>query len=170
MSNEELTVFKSKVMNMLVQYLTGIMKNNISDAEHFIKEQPKEYALSIINEMNKKNCKKMFDELNISDININKTTDNNNEYIYDVSVTLKYLDYVLDSNFNVVSGTDNRRIEKKINLKVVKKKNVTEADVYRCPGCGHSVNINESGKCQHCGAIFNLEDYDYQILEIEKVL
>ena len=36
----------------------------------------------------------------------------------------------------------------------------------KCPAYGANMNINQSGKCEYCGAIFNTEDYDWGITKI----
>ena len=160
--------FDSKVMNMVVQYFTGIMKNDLEDVKHFIKEQPVEYAMEIINDMKSKNRRQMFDELNIRNIKITNTSEDDNNYIYDVSLDARYLDYQIDlDSGEVISGNNNDRIMKTYYLKVIKNKNAKEQGIIRrCPGCGSSLDVNYSGKCPYCGAIYNQEDYDYQILEI----
>ena len=160
--------FKSKVTNIFIQYLTCIMKNDLSDVEHFIKEQPKEYANSIITNMINHNRRQMYDELNVSNINMTNKEETDKEVVYSISLLAKYLDYQLDlSNGNIVAGTDDHRIERTYYLKIVKKIDTKEeTNIKRCPGCGHSLDVNYSGKCEYCGRIFNQEDYDYQLLEI----
>ena len=51
----------------------------------------------------------------------------------------------------------------------LEKKKITKSDklVKKCPGCGASISVNTSGKCEYCGTIFNLEDYDYVIVRID---
>jgi len=36
-----------------------------------------------------------------------------------------------------------------------------------CPNCGGAVDINQSAKCTHCGAILNARDYNWTIVEIK---
>ena len=160
--------FDSKVMNMVVQYFTGIMKNDLEDVKHFIKEQPTNYGMNIINDMKSKNRRQMFDELNIRNIKINNTSEDDNNYIYDVSLEARYLDYQIDlDSGEIVSGNDDDRILKVYNLKIIKSKNAKEQGIIRrCPGCGASLDVNYSGKCPYCGSIYNQEEFDYQILEI----
>ncbi|MBR6137290.1 MAG: hypothetical protein IKQ06_03955 [Bacilli bacterium] len=162
------TDFDTKVTNILVQYLTGIMKNDISPVYHFLKRQPKEYAESIITSMKDKNRRKMFDELNISNIIITDTREENNNTIYDVVVDVKYMDYEMDINTGKVSGNNHKRILKKFKLKIIKCLNTRKQDhIRRCPSCGHSLDVSANGKCEYCNTIYNQEDYDYQILEIK---
>lgn len=167
MISEEL---KSKIVNMLVSYFTAIMKNNMDEVKHFIKEQPLLYGNKIVEEMSSKNARKMYDELNISNINLIKEEQKDDSTILTVSVLVKYLDYVMDIDTgNVLSGNNNYRIEKNYKLELIKKNNTKESSIInRCPGCNHSLDINASGKCPYCGAIFNQEDYDYQILTISE--
>ncbi len=160
--------FNSKVINMVVQFFTCIMKNNLDDVRHFLKEQPISYGQSIIDNMTKLNRRQMYDELNIRNVNINNTSEDDNNYIYDISLEARYLDYQMDiDSGKIVSGNDNQRVMKTYNLKIIKSKNTSEQGmIRRCPGCGASLDVNYSGKCPYCGAIYNQEDYDYQILEI----
>jgi len=162
--------FKSKITNMFIQYLTGIMKNNIDEVKHFLKEQPISYANNIIKNMISLNRRQMYDELNVSQINITKTENIEDNTIYTISLLAKYLDYQLDlNNGNLVSGNNNRRIEKTYFLKIIKNNNAKEQGlIRRCPSCGHSIDVNYNGKCEYCGTIYNQEDYDYQILEVSE--
>ena len=168
MENFDKELFESKVINMVVQYFTAIMKNDLEDVKHFIKEQPLEYGMSIVNDMKEKNRRQMFDELNVRNINILSTSEDDNNYIYDISLEARYLDYQLDLDTGEkVSGDDQNRIMKEYELKIIKSKNAKEqSNIRRCPGCGASLDVNYSGKCPYCGSIYNQEDYDYQILEI----
>ena len=105
MISEEL---KSKIVNMLVSYFTAIMKNNMDEVKHFIKEQPLLYGTKIVEEMSSKNARKMYDELNISNINLIKEEQKDDATILTVSVLVKYLDYVMDIDTgNVLSGNNN---------------------------------------------------------------
>ena len=167
MINEEL---KSKIVNMLVSYFTAIMKNNMDEVKHFIKEQPLSYGNKIVEEMKLKNARKMYDELNISNINLVKEEKKEDSTVLTIQVLVKYLDYVMDIDTGkVLSGNDNYRIEKYYKVELIKRNDTKESSIInRCPGCSHSLDINASGKCPYCGAIFNQEDYDYQILTISE--
>ncbi len=168
MENFDENMFTSKVINMVVQYFTAIMKNDLEDVKHFIKEQPLEYGMSIVNDMKNKNRRQMYDELNVRNVVVHNTSEDDNNYIYDISLEARYLDYQLDlDSGNKVAGNDQRRILRTYELKIIKSKNAKEqGNIRRCPGCGSSLDVNYSGKCPYCGSIYNQEDYDYQILEI----
>lgn len=168
MENFDEGMFTSKVINMVVQYFTAIMKNDLEDVKHFLKEQPLEYGMNIVNDMKSKNRRQMFDELNVRNVVIRNKSEDDNNYIYDITLEARYLDYQLDlSSGEKVSGNDQDRVMKKYELKIIKSKDAKEqGNIRRCPGCGASLDVNYSGKCPYCGAIYNQEDYDYQILEI----
>ena len=40
--------------------------------------------------------------------------------------------------------------------------------VRKCPTCGASMNINNSGECEYCHSIYNQEDYDWVLTKLEK--
>ena len=78
------------------------------------------------------------------------------------------MDYVIDMNTGAtIEGDDTRRIEKR-NILVFEKKIDSKniGIVRRCPGCGASMSVNTSGKCEYCGTIFNQEDYDYILVKL----
>jgi hypothetical protein len=78
------------------------------------------------------------------------------------------MDYVLKKDSgNFVSGNNNFRIEKSYILVFRKKRAFLEQGAVRkCPGCGASISVNTSGKCDYCGSTYNLEDYDYILSSI----
>ena len=51
MNEFEKASFRKKVSNMFIQYLIAISKWNIDDVLHFIKEQPRQYAEHIIDNL-----------------------------------------------------------------------------------------------------------------------
>ena len=61
-------------------------------------------------------------------------------------------------SFSLLSNLE-KRFEKKLNTKDF-------GIVRKCPGCGASINVNNTGKCEYCDTIFNLDDYDYILVSI----
>lgn len=169
MNNFNETDFKTKVTNMIIQYFTCIMKNDLSNCIHFLKEQPINYATNIINKMLSTNRIKMYDELNISNIIIKNIEINEINTTYNIDVDIKYIDYMINLTNGEIIGNKDNRITKIYHLKVTKNNNTKENSIiYRCPSCGNSLDINYNGKCPYCSSIFNQEDYGYQILEIKE--
>ena len=77
------------------------------------------------------------------------------------------MDYFIDSDGNYVSGINDHRIEKLNRLTFMKKIDGRNAGIVRkCPACGSSIDVNNNGKCNYCGAIYNNEDYDYVLSNI----
>lgn len=79
------------------------------------------------------------------------------------------MNYIINLNDgSYVSGNNNSRIQVDYMLTFTKKVNVMKQGIARkCPGCGAPMNINESGKCEYCGAIYNLDDYDWILTKLE---
>ena len=73
----------------------------------------------------------------------------------------------LDSG-DVISGNDQSRIQVDYMLTFIKRKDAdTQGIVRKCPGCGATLNVNDSGKCNYCGSIYNQEDYDWILSELK---
>lgn len=162
-------MFKTKVDNIFVKLFTSIMKGDLSDVDHFISDEVKNKYMTYINGLKSKNERQIYDELNVKDTKILSRKELEDKEVIEVEIISRYMDYIIDIDTGeTVKGDDTRRIEKR-NVLVFEKKNNTKDIklVRKCPGCGASISVNTSGKCEYCGTIYNLEDYDYILTDIQ---
>jgi len=162
-------MFKTKVDNIFVKLYTSIMKMDLSDVDHFIGDTLYKELQSKIDNLKSSNRMQMYDEINVKNTSIISRNIVDDKEVIEVEIISRYMDYIVDiDSGDVISGDDTRRIEKR-NILVFEKK-VTTKDigiVRRCPGCGASISVNTSGKCEYCDSIFNQEDYDYVLVSID---
>ena len=161
-------MFKTKVDNIFVKVYTSIMKQNLEDVSHFIGDTLEEELQTKINNLKSQNKRQMYDELNVKDTRILNRYIEDDKEIVEVELISRYMDYIIDIDTgDLLSGDDTRRIEKTNILRFEKKLDTKEIGIVRkCPGCGVSISVNTSGKCDYCGATFNQEDYDYILMSI----
>lgn len=162
-------MFKTKVDNIFVKLFTSIMKGDLSDVDHYISDEVKNKYMTYINELKSRNERQMYDELNVKDTKILSRKELEDKEVIEVEIISRYMDYIIDIDTGeTIKGDDTRRIEKR-NILVFEKKNDTKDIklVRKCPGCGASISVNTSGKCDYCGTIYNLEDYDYILTDIQ---
>lgn len=161
-------MFKTKVDNIFVKIYTCIMKQDLSDVAHFINDELESELENKINNLKNQNKRQMYDELNVKNTNILSRNIQNDKEIVKVEIISRYMDYIIDKDTgNTISGDDTRRVEKRNILVFEKKLNTKEIGlVRRCPGCGASISVNTSGKCEYCDTIFNQEDYDYVLIKL----
>ena len=165
-------MFLSKVDNVFVKIFTAVMLDELDDVKHFMSD--KIYLDLKNNNINLNNLgqRQMYDEINVKSSRIDSINQDGDSYIIEVSLDARYMDYIIDLNSGEkVFGDDTRRIE--VPYKLIFKKDINSSNqgmVRRCPGCGHPMDINDSGKCDYCGTIYNLEEYDFILDSIEKRL
>ena len=161
-------MFKTKVDNIFVKLYTCIMKGNLTDVRHFISEELYNNYIKKINELISHNKRQMYDEINVKNTMIINRKILEDKEIIDVEIVSRYMDYIIDINTgDLISGDDTRRIERRNILRFEKKLNTKDFGIVRkCPGCGASINVNNTGKCEYCDTIFNLDDYDYILVSI----
>lgn len=161
-------MFKTKVDNIFVKVYTSIMKQNLEDVSHFIGDSLEEELQTKINNLKSQNKRQMYDELNVKDTRILNRYIEDDKEIVEVELISRYMDYIIDIDTgDLLSGDDTRRIEKTNILRFEKKLDTKEIGIVRkCPGCGVSISVNTSGKCDYCDATFNQEDYDYILMSI----
>lgn len=161
-------MFKTKVDNIFVKLYTCIMKGDLTDVRHFISEELYKNYINKINELISHNKRQMYDEINVKNTMIINRKILEDKEIIDVEIVSRYMDYIIDINTgDLISGDDTRRIERRNILRFEKKLNTKDFGIVRkCPGCGASINVNNTGKCEYCDTIFNLDDYDYILVSI----
>ena len=161
-------MFKTKVDNIFVKLYTAEMKQDLSDVIHFINDDVRDMFQNRIDENKRLNRRQMYDEINVKSTNIIDRCITDDKEIVEAQIISRYMDYVIDMNTGAtIEGDDTRRIEKR-NILVFEKKIDSKniGIVRRCPGCGASMSVNTSGKCEYCGTIFNQEDYDYILVKL----
>ena len=165
------TVFIANVNNMFIKFFTNIMLDTLPEVKHFVSDEVYEYGVSLIEAAKKQRCRQMFDELNVKDTIIESIEATDNEYVINVILHSRYMDYIISlDDGSYVSGNNTSRKQVNYNL-ILKKKRVAKQKgiVRKCPSCGASINVNASGKCKYCGTIFNQEDYDWIITSLKEL-
>lgn len=148
-------MFKTKVDNIFVKLYTCIMKGDLTDVRHFISEELYNNYINKINELISHNKRQMYDEINVKNTMIINRKILEDKEIIDVEIVSRYMDYIIDINTgDLISGDDTRRIERRNILRFEKKLNTKDFGIVRkCPGCGASINVNNTGKCEYCDTI-----------------
>lgn len=161
--------FKAKADNIFIQVYTAVMKKDLTRVKHFLSEDLYKKFEQKIQMLDDEGLIQVYGELNVSDTEIVRIIENDESYEIEVKLLTKYLDYKLDKQTrNIVSGNDEVRIIKNMRLVFSKRKNAKSLGVARkCPGCGANMDIAMNGKCEYCGSIFKLEEYDWVLIEIE---
>lgn len=165
--NEAMFITKSN--NIFIMLYTSIMMDDLDRVRHFISAELEEKYEAVLRELNSKNLRQMYDELNVKTNTITGIKIENNEAIINTTLVSRYMDYKIDKDSGEkVSGDDTKRIEK-TNYLVFKKtlgNNYNGID-RKCPGCGANISVNTNGKCEYCGSIFNVENYDWILTSLD---
>lgn len=160
--------FKAKADNIFIQIYTAVMKKDLTRVKHFVSEDLYKKFEQKIQILDDEGLIQVYGELNVSDTEIVRIIENDYNYEIEVRLLTKYLDYKLDKKTrNIVSGNDEIRIIKNMKLVFSKIKNAKTLEVARkCPGCGANMDITMNGKCEYCGSIFKLDEYDWVLIDI----
>ena len=160
--------FISKVDNTFIMLLSSIMNGDVKRVKHKLSDDLFNKYDNLVNELNGRNERQMFDELNIKSSEIKNINYENGNYIINVFLVSRYINYVIDkTNGNYIRGINDRRIEKKYNLTFEKKDKVKEESIARkCPSCGANMDVNNTGRCSYCGSIYNTKDYDWILTKV----
>ena len=163
------TKFIANVDNTFIMMLSAIITNNLKKVDHKIGDKVYNKLKEKLDDLNSKEYHQMYDELNVKStdiISIDKTDD---KYIIKVRLVSRYMDYIVDKDYNYVSGNNSNRIEI-VNI-LTFEKNINSKEfglIKKCPTCGASIDYNSNGECNYCHNVFNTEDYDYVLTNIER--
>ena len=161
-------MFITKVNNIFIMLHSAIMMGDIDRVRHFLSDELEDYYQNKVDDLNRRNIRQMYDELNVKDTIIKDIQINDNNVIIKVDIISRYMDYVVDKKtLKFISGYNDHRIEKINHLVLEKKINVKNNTISTCHGCGASIDINNNGKCEYCGRIYDAEDYDWILTSLE---
>lgn len=162
--------FKSKVNNIFVLLYSSVMNKDIKRVDHFISDDIfNEYSLKI-EKLKNNNHIQMYDQLNVKSTKIKNVDISDEKIVITVELISRALDYIMDSNGNIIKGNDKNRIELEHILILEKTRNAKQQAIARkCPSCGANMDVNYSGECEYCGSIYNNEDYDWILTSIKTV-
>ena len=162
-------MFITKVNNIFVLLHSGIMMDNLERVKHFLSEDVYKKFEDKLNDLNSRNVRQMYDELNVKETHIKNVNIQDNCVIISVDITSRYMDYIVDKDSGeFISGFNDHRIEKLNRLEFTKKLDTNSYGIdKKCQGCGANINVNNNGKCDYCGTIFDAKNYDWILTSIE---
>lgn len=165
------SMFLSKVNNIFVKLMSSVILDKLDEVDHFISDDVYNQYKEKINRLNEESKRQMYGELNVKNSKIHSITKEQNQYKIEVYLEARYLDYVIDlKTGKTIKGNEEKRVEVNYLLEFVRNILVDEQGIARkCPHCGSPIDVNNSGKCEYCGGIYNQEDYDYILNKIERL-
>lgn len=159
--------FITRANSRIKKIYNAITLNKINEVQHFMSDRLYYNICNIINNNALKKVRVMYTEVNVTS-SIKRIEEDVTFYKIIVGVTCRYLKYYVDSEtMEYVSGDKNNRVVVSQDVEFLKKKDSKSFDVFRCFGCGTSFNINSSGICPNCGRVYDLDELDYIIKDIE---
>ena len=163
-------MFITKVNNIFIMLHTSIMTNNLNRVRHFISNDLESKYETILEDLNNRKLRQMYDELNVKSTQIQNIEIVDNKIIINVLLISRYMDYLVNKDTGeFVSGINDRRIEKN-NYLVFEKiiGNNYNGVIRKCPNCGASIDVNNSGQCKYCHSIFDTENHDWILTSIKE--
>ena len=160
--------FISKVDNIFIMLYSGVMLGNLERIKHKLTDELVNRYQGIIDNLNSQNIRQMYDELNVKSTTITNIYQNEEEYLIDVLLVSRYMDYLVRKDDNkFISGNNKYREERNNYLTFSKKKDFKmEGLTRKCPGCNANIDANSSGKCAYCGTFYDTVNYDWVLKDI----
>ena len=160
--------FIAKVDNTFIMLHSAIMLGNLERVKHKLSDDLILKYEKLINDLNGKNYRQMYDEINVKSSEIQSIEKFDDKYVITVILISRYMEYIIDKTTRkFISGINDHRIEKRNILRFTKRIQAKNENIARkCPGCGANINANYSGKCSYCGTTYDTVNYDWILEDI----
>ncbi len=161
--------FKEKVQTAFIQIQDAWQQQNLGKVRKFISDGVYQRFNTQFKMMKLLKQKNTIDKLTVKNIYIDKIETDGKIDIIHTAVHASIVDrFVSEAYPQLNSGGSEEFVEY---WSFIKKRGVQEANMFNsqnCPKCGAqlSQNAGDVSKCEYCGAITNLGDYDWVLSEI----
>ena len=157
------SIFISKVNNMMKLIYNSISLNKLDEVIQFMSDDLYNKLKEKIDNNTNNNCRVIYDEVNVSS-EIRGTQNMEDYSIISVQCNIKFLKYYVSlEDGSYISGDRDNRLNKILNVTLKRKNSAIDSNVFKCLGCGFSMNITDGYKCPKCGRVFDLDEYDFII-------
>lgn len=159
---------KTNVDNIFVKLHMAVMLKDLDRVKHFLSEEVYQKYEKRIEDLKEKGLIEMFDEFNIASTDIIDVNIQEEKFQIKLKIKTKSIHYYIrEDNKKYVSGNNSRREELNYFVTFTKKRDtILQGNARKCPGCGANINVNHNGKCDYCGTIYNLKDYDWILTDM----
>ncbi len=158
--------FLSKANNMIKKTYNAVTLNQLETIKHFLSNEVFDYFQKEYEDAIKRDLHLVYDEVNVS-CDIERILEEEEYYVIEVLAIIKYMKYYMSKDNQVVDGTNNNRLTTTKKVVFKKKKQGKENLYHRCVGCGFTLDVHNSGKCPHCGRVYDLDQFDYVIVSMK---
>ena len=161
--------FKSKVENEFVKIELSIVTGKVEAIKHCVSDEVYAQITNKVQEDINNNRIQMYDELNVADVRITNIEELEDRFRIYVNVHSKTLIYYLNrATRKFMSGNNKYRVDRNSILIFEKIKDARAlGQARKCPYCAANLDLNNNGKCNYCGAIFPLQNYDWVITKMD---
>jgi predicted lipid-binding transport protein (Tim44 family) len=159
--------FTARVDDIFLKYQNSWIKKNLDEI--------RPYETAEMFDRHKKELQPFIDhrrtkviaDLIIIDTQIAAYSGNNVNVFLDVTIKARFKSFVInDDSYKVLDGSRSRIVNANYMARMVRKRGVQTRkpiEVIQCPNCGADIDINNLGRCEHCGGELTMEQYDWTL-------
>lgn len=167
--------FKEKIANLFVQFQNGWQAKNLEPLRPYMSDAYYAQMDRQLDAYRNGHRTKMIERIAVLDVTVVGWRQENNEDEMIVRIKSRFTTYTVDDHTgNILNGS--RTAEKFMDYewslaRSSGKTTVAEGGVkvQNCPNCGAAVNINKTAKCEYCGSIITVDNYDWVVTGIKGI-
>ena len=114
-------MFITKVNNIFIMLHSAIMMDDLDRVRHFLSNNLQQKYEEVLKDLNRRNVRQMYDELNVKRTFIKGIVIKEDCVIIKVDIESRYMDYLVNKDTNnFISGVNDHRVEKTNHLELTK--------------------------------------------------
>ena len=167
--------FSVMISNLYIRLQNCWAAKNIEELRPYLSDAVYSSADSQLDEYRKTNTTNRIEHPTVLGVDVRGWKSDGEMDSVIVSLRTRIVDYVVrDADDSLLSGSKTAEKFMEYEWELVRSSNTLtqtqqERTVHNCPNCGAPLNINRTAKCEYCGSIITVKEFDWVLNSIKGI-
>ncbi len=115
----------------------------------------------------------ILEEISVEGVYLSDFRKSEDKEVLTLSLNSKMIDYIIDDDSKkIIAGNKNTVRRSTYELKFIRTRGIKTDEginTVTCPNCGAQTSVTAAGKCEHCGSVLTVSEFNWVLSSLEKI-